>query len=148
MKYNNYTLSYDKYIAIATGFYDEVNKELITGLDIFLKFDYEFINTKLTDEELNDFTIPTPEIVYVKEIGEIRLYELVTLVFDRDKRDIFLKCHPFVEGKVHIRQYTKYIPSAYYEISEEEFKRLLFDNYEKFETKYQQTTSLMITILD
>lgn len=149
MKYNNYTLSYGKFMA--GEFYDEVNKEIIVGLEIYLKFDHEFINDKLTDEELKDFRIITPEIVYVEGIGNTRLYNLVELIFDKDKRDICLKYHPFVEGKVHIDEYLKFkdldIGTSYFEISEEEFKRLFFDNYDKIEKHCQQTLSYITNIL-
>jgi hypothetical protein len=149
MKYNNYTLSYGKFMA--GEFYDETNKEIIVGLEVFLKFDYVFINTKLTDKELKDFTIPAPELIYVEGIGDTRLYELVELVFDKDKRNISLKCHPFIEGKVHIDEYVKFkdldIGTSYFEISEEEFKRLFFDNYDKIEKHCQQTLSYIKNIL-
>lgn len=151
MKYNNYTLSYGKFMV--GEFYDKVNKEQIIGLEIFLKFDHEFTNDKLTDEELKDFRILTPEIVYVEGIGDTRLYNLVDLVFHKDDRTISLKCHPFVKDKVHIEEYIKFKDSKLdsgsiysFEISEEEFKRLFFDNYYKIEKHCQQTLSLKINI--
>lgn len=145
MKYNNYTLSYDKYMV--GEFYDEITEELIEALGLILKFHHTFINTKLTDEEVRNFNIPTPELVYVEGIGDTRLYKLVDLVFNKDKREISLNCHPFIEGKVQIVEYEKYIDSRYYQISEEEFKRLFFDNYEKISVYEQQTGAFIINII-
>lgn len=147
MTTNNYTLSYDK--VMLDEFYDEESKELITGLAVFLKFDHVFTNTKLTDEQLKDFRIYKPELVYVEGIGDTCLYELVEIGFNKGKREIYLNCHPFVEGKVHIVEYLKFNDeNDYIEISEKEFLRILYDNFDSFyNPNHQQTLSYIPNIL-
>ena len=124
-------LAFDKVICSKKPF--QYKNEMIYTLDIWLMFDYEFDD--------NDFS----ESIINRDGNLVPIYSLVDISFDFSNKEILLIEDELLINKVSIHGFgIAKGDSTYSEISESQFKDILFNNVDLFKFNYFDTTAYEI----